>query len=275
MSFRDLARRLSGTKKVENNNKTLSTALNFIKNEQDKAQFLESVNHKFGNSSDIFCSYLSIEQLLMLFKYDKYKLNRFLEICNLNNINLEEQIKAGNLETLKYLNTLGIKFGEYEMNIAIEFGKLDVLIWLNSIGVKLIFGDNPANSLNLALKFGHLNILKYINSEMFTSSALKIAIENGHFEIVRYLITLGLIPDKSMVDLACYKGHLEISKYLYYLGFMPSDEVLYKIVLNKDQRIFKFLLSIHMDLSDNFLQYAYNIGNVEIIKLLQNIKDQD
>ena len=158
-------------------------------------------------------------------------------------------VEQGELDVLKYLNTLGLIDGKVKdsdgMNISLVAacnGQLEVLKYLHTLG--LIDGKEKASfSRNISLVaacYGQLEVLKYLHTLGLIDGKEKdsngwnislVAACYGELEVLKYLHTLGLIDGKEKASngmnislVAACIGQLEVLKYLHTLGLIDGKE---------------------------------------------------
>lgn len=93
----------------------------------------------------------------------------------------------GELETLKYLESINTPIPIWGLRLAISGNQLEMVKYLD---LKLKVNYDPRYVINLASEEGKLDILKYFyeeKGESLPKSAINLAISNNHLDVVEYL----------------------------------------------------------------------------------------
>ena len=156
------------------------------------------------------------------------------------------------------------------------YEKLVKEIPLSSLPEYLLLG-----TLIQAVTNGHLEIVKYligrgVNFRANAEQALKSAASNGHLEIVKYLIERGAnihVDADNVLFQTSLKGYLDMVKYLVGKGaniHANFEAALRYSALDGHLDIVKYLIEQGANI-ETALNYAYQYGDNELIKILTNI----
>jgi ankyrin repeat protein len=217
---------------------------NYCWQHADKENIIEEQKLNYNLVPDtelLMYSYLPLEEILTIFKDDLIMRNKILKIYPYELPSIEVATLNGDLETLKYLVSLGIKLKPVLMEMASQNGHLEIVKYLVSIDVK-----PTSDAINYASANGHLEIIKYLVSLGVKprSKAIDDASTNGYLEIVKYLYSIGVVPTSNAINFASGNGHLEIVKYLYSIGAVPTSNAMDFATRNGHLETINFLKSI-------------------------------
>jgi len=145
---------------------------------------------------------------------------------------VEESIKYGHLQMVKYLDSIGLDM-QYDdngpMRTAVKYGHLDIVEYLSSRGVD-IHGKGYRN-LRLAAENGRLEIVKYLTSRGADTSAnysevIRMASRKGYVEIVQYLLSISrqfVIDRRYAMNFAAFGDRPNVMKFLITMGENPAN----------------------------------------------------
>ena len=128
--------------------------------------------------------------------------------------------KKGDLKTMKYLLSLGVKFW-YDKNGALHRasanGHIEVVKYLHELGADIQSEDNRA--VQWASEKGHLEIVMYLyeagaDIRSDNDYSVQAASGYGQLEVVMYLVSLGADITSDAVGWASRNDHFEVVKYL-------------------------------------------------------------
>ncbi len=215
---------------------------------------------------------------------------------DINEYDLDEALisicKKGNLESLKYLIKIGIKFDKYKeqslINVAAGEGHKHIVECLMAEGV---VGGHCHPIFN-ACYDGHLELVEFfynIDNTVINSvsncmygdnwTLLQMASKCGHVEIVKFLLakvdldySVSKFDNKTTVHYAAKEGHLEIIKLLEDDGVdlnvkSCNGTPIELAYIHRHFDIVKYLIECDVE-CDNLLKMASKDGNLEIVQLL-------
>lgn len=132
--------------------------------------------------------------------------------CNI--ILCNSAARHGNLETLKYLRSLGCVCNDVTFKTAIRYGHLEIVEYLANY-------FNPSIQIceDTVMLGGNLKVVKFLLENSYRlgnskSKTCKCAIRMGKLEILKYLLSHGYYLPGGMCNYAVKSEQLEILKYL-------------------------------------------------------------
>src|SRR5436190_1827039 len=106
---------------------------------------------------NLISSYLSVEQIFILYKNNKTLQDQILKIYNIIIPKINDVCKNGHLEIVKYLHECNIEPTDYAINDASKNGNLEMVKYLTEYCI-----DPDEYSIQLACENGHLEVVKYL-----------------------------------------------------------------------------------------------------------------
>ena len=141
--------------------------------------------------------------------------------------------KAGDLDRVKYLVSLGGAWGQGTNNFVLQFAlkneHLEVVKYLVSQGADVnATGDYV---LQFASENGQLEVIKYLisqgaNIQTCDNGAIRWSSRNGQLEVIKYLVSQGAdirADDDYAIRWSSRNGQLEVVKYLVSQGASTAN----------------------------------------------------
>lgn len=150
-----------------------------------------------------------------------------------------------NADMVLYLHSLGIKYDNKALKIAIESNNVELVkVLVEKIGLSIEeelfdlvdsepmleyfidYTNNIERAIYIAFDKGYLGIIKkyYLENKIITSEDFELSIENGYYDIVRYLLENGGVATSVLLDQAVdkEKEDLKMVKLLVEYGAKVS-----------------------------------------------------
>jgi ankyrin repeat protein len=195
---------------------------------------------------------------------------------------IENTILYGHMSILKRL-PLNVDPGNYFSYIrdAINYDQSRIVEYLLELfGTE--FRDAHLDKLLTRLAYkGNLTIIKALHitrPDVNLNKALISAISNKHFKTIKYLVDSGadvnyqIDERNNVLNEAVEVGDLKIVKYLVSRGVdlnnINNDDILCSSFGPNTEQIIDYLVSLDFKLTDNVMNFAIEVHNVEKIKIL-------